>query len=114
MREQSLLPGEPEVCKKCCQTRHLQPYFFDTNDYFEEEFSCMAQRIPDKLHIALEDELKVLGTDELLDCWEQSQFLEVFMEGDPLDVTRSNAYERVIIQELQLRKCQATHNYSIS
>ena len=66
----------------------------------------MAQSIPTGLRTMFEDEIKILGNDELLDCWEQSQFLEVYMEGEPLDVTRTTAYERVIIQELQLRKCQ--------
>ncbi|MDD2220286.1 MAG: hypothetical protein PHO79_02650 [Desulfoplanes sp.] len=70
----------------------------------------MAQRIPAGLHTVLEDEIKILGNDELLDCWEQSQFLEVYMEGEPMDAIRSNAYERIIIQELQLRKCQHPHS----
>ncbi len=56
--------------------------------------------------IPLTDQIRSLGDDELLDFWEETQYLEKFLEEDrsmPSDQTLE--YERIILQELQLRSC---------
>lgn len=52
----------------------------------------------------VEDQIKELQDDELLDFWEQSQRLEKFLqeEFNVRDV-HTVEYERLIVQELQLR-----------
>lgn len=67
----------------------------------------MAQFFPYFENITLEDQIKSLGDDELLDFWEETQFLDKFMgeeEQEPVPV-HSWEYERLILQELQLRSC---------
>ena len=54
----------------------------------------------------LEDQVKSLRDDELLDFWEETQYLEKFLEEEFNPGTASSLeYERVILQELQLRSC---------
>ncbi|GAU09452.1 hypothetical protein [Desulfoplanes formicivorans] len=64
----------------------------------------MAQSLPFNPEPDFRDEVKTLGNDELLDCWEQTQFVDTFMEGEPMDQVRTTVYEQVILQELQLRR----------
>ncbi len=56
--------------------------------------------------IPLADQIKTLGDDELLDFWEETQYLEKFLEEE---ITAQGGYslesERLILQELQLRSC---------
>ncbi|WP_462324322.1 hypothetical protein [Desulfoplanes sp.] len=66
----------------------------------------MAQAFPFGAEPDFEEEIKTLGNDELLDCWEQSQYVDAFMDGEPRNEVRITAYEQVIVQELQLRHCQ--------
>lgn len=55
----------------------------------------------------LADQLKALADDELLDFWEETQYLDRFLEEEEaLESEESLEYERVILQELQLRSCQ--------
>ncbi len=65
----------------------------------------MAQSFPFGPEPDFQDEVKTLGNDELLDCWEQTQFVDAFMEGEPMDQVQTTVYEQVILQELQLRRC---------
>ncbi|MHC1751839.1 hypothetical protein [Humidesulfovibrio sp.] len=58
----------------------------------------------------LEEQIKSLGDDELLDFWEETQHLTRVMAagqdfpGDlPGDETMHPEYERLILQELQVR-----------
>lgn len=54
----------------------------------------------------LQDQIKSLGDEELLDFWEETQYLEKFL-GEEI-ATRpeySVEYERLILQELQIRSC---------
>jgi len=58
----------------------------------------------------LEEQIKSLGDDELLDFWEETQHLTRVMAasqnipGDlPEDETMHPEYERLILQELQVR-----------
>jgi len=56
--------------------------------------------------IPLTDQIKSLGDDELLDFWEETQHLERFLEEEfRPEGEFSMEYERLIVQELQLRSC---------
>ncbi len=69
----------------------------------------MGQFLPDAGQFPLEDQIKNLGDDELLDFWEETQYLERLLEEEENDDTdHSMEYERVILQELMLRSCRRT------
>lgn len=69
----------------------------------------MGQFFPDSDQFPLEDQIKNLGDDELLDFWEETQYLErVLVEEESPQVEHSVEYERVILQELRLRSCRRT------
>jgi hypothetical protein len=52
----------------------------------------------------LEEQVKALGDEELLDFWEESQFLEIYVEDEQLiNNTRMIRYEEVILKELHIR-----------
>ena len=55
----------------------------------------------------LEEQLKILEEDELLDFWEESQFMDSFLENGHRTIPSFPAmnYERLILQELQIRAC---------
>jgi len=67
----------------------------------------MANFIPQAHHFPLEEQIKTLGDDELLDFWEETQFLEKMLgeEFDPGEAP-TQEYERIILQELQFRSCK--------
>ncbi|WP_320008266.1 hypothetical protein [Maridesulfovibrio sp.] len=68
----------------------------------------MAQFSPTE-SITLEDQIKSLANDELLDFWEETQFLAKMLEQDNQeDIQYSPEYERLILQELQLRSSMKT------
>jgi hypothetical protein len=57
----------------------------------------------------LADQIKSLGDDELLDFWEETQYLEKFLEEEQSSTMESSLeYERLILQELQLRSSRRT------
>ena len=69
--------------------------------------------------LSLEEQIKSLGDDELLDFWEETQHLSKLMGGDvsltgelpllgelPLGERLPPEYERLILQELQVRSCR--------
>jgi len=57
--------------------------------------------------MTLDEHVKILGDDELLDFWEESQFLDDFLQEHQAAAARStHVYEQVIVQELQLRFSQ--------
>ncbi len=66
----------------------------------------MGQYIPDNDQYPLEDQLKTLADDELLDFWEEAQMLDrpLGENAEPVNVTPLE-YERIILQELMLRSC---------
>lgn len=69
----------------------------------------MGQFFPDADQFPLEDQIKNLGDDELLDFWEETQYLErMLVEEEPNEPDHSVEYERVILQELMLRSCRRT------
>lgn len=68
----------------------------------------MAQFSPTE-NITLEDQIKSLANEELLDFWEETQFLAKMLEQDNQEnVQYSPEYERLILQELQLRSSMKT------
>ena len=69
----------------------------------------MGQFFPNAGQFPLEDQIKNLGDDELLDFWEETQYLErMLVEDDETEDDHSVEYERVILQELMLRSCRRT------
>jgi hypothetical protein len=67
----------------------------------------MGQFLPQSINFPLEEQIKTLADDELLDFWEETQFLGKFLEEEMFAHPESSMeYERLIIQELQLRSCQ--------
>lgn len=67
----------------------------------------MANTFPYPEDAPLHMQIKSLGDDELLDFWEETQFLDRFLEEDLMSRNQSSVqYERLILQELQLRSCR--------
>ncbi len=63
----------------------------------------------DELSIA--DQIKTLSDEELLDFWEETQYLERFLEEEFAgDTIQSMEYERIIILELHVRTCMRAIN----
>ncbi len=57
--------------------------------------------------VSLDEHVKILEDEELLDFWEESQYMEGFLEGQfAMSTLPPGGYERLILQELQLRFCQ--------
>lgn len=64
----------------------------------------MANLFPYPEEAPLNMQIKALGDEELLDFWEETQFLDRFLEPDQLTRNQaSHEYEKIILQELQLR-----------
>lgn len=65
-------------------------------------------------NITVEDQIKALANDELLDFWEETQFLaKILAHENQEQIPQTNIqynpeYERLILQELQLRSCMRT------
>jgi len=73
----------------------------------------MGQFLPANDQFPLEDQIKNLGDDELLDFWEETQYLDrLFEEDKGPEVEHSVEYERVILQELMLRSCRRTLDHN--
>ena len=67
----------------------------------------MANLLPFPEETPLAMQIKSLGDEELLDFWEETQFLERFLkEGTSIQEHNSLQYEKLILQELQLRSCR--------
>ena len=74
-----------------------------------KESTRMGQFFPDTDQFPLVDQIKNLGDDELLDFWEETQYLErMLVEDESPEADHSVEYERVILQELMLRSCRRT------
>lgn len=55
---------------------------------------------------SLEEQVKSLADEELLDFWEETQQLARMLdEQEQSDIEYNPEYERVILQELQYRTC---------
>ena len=66
----------------------------------------MGQYFPENDQYPLEEQVKTLADDELLDFWEETQFIE---RPDPQELAPAPVnqleFERIILQELMLRSC---------
>lgn len=57
-------------------------------------------------HGSLEEQVKELADDELLDFWEETQQLAKLLDQDAqADLEYNPEYEQVILRELQYRTC---------
>lgn len=66
----------------------------------------MGQFMAGRDNYPLEEQIKTLGDEELLDFWEETQYLDRFLEEESGFQDDSNLeYERLILKELQLRSC---------
>ncbi len=66
----------------------------------------MAQFFPYFENITLVEQIKNLPNDELLDFWEETQYLDEYLEKDlEMVPLASPEYERAVLQELQIRSC---------
>ena len=55
---------------------------------------------------SLEEQVKNLADEELLDFWEETQQLARMLDQEQeTDISYNPEYERVILQELQYRTC---------
>lgn len=55
---------------------------------------------------SLEEQVKTLADEELLDFWEETQQLaKMIDQQEQTDIEYNPEYERVILQELQYRSC---------
>jgi len=61
----------------------------------------MGQFFPPDSHYPLEDQVKTLADDELLDFWEEAQLLD--RNASVSCLPNHPHYERIILQELMLR-----------
>ncbi|MFW5487429.1 MAG: hypothetical protein ACNI3A_03255 [Desulfovibrio sp.] len=67
----------------------------------------MGQMLNTYDSLTVEDQIKTLGDQELLDFWEETQQLErLLTENTGEQQASSLDYERLILTELQLRFCQ--------
>jgi hypothetical protein len=73
----------------------------------------MGQFAASEDSFTLEEQIKSLGDDELLDFWEETQHLTRIMSAEsanPVDLGDEDRvhpeYERLILQELQVRSCR--------
>lgn len=62
----------------------------------------------DHEYLPLEEQVKSLADDELLDFWEETQYLVRFLDvgGCPRQVEFNPEHERIILQELMVRSCR--------
>ncbi len=66
----------------------------------------MARALPHEQameSIALEVQLQHLDREELLDFWEESQFLDQYLDASTFSCAPSLHYEQAIVLELQRR-----------
>ena len=62
----------------------------------------MAQFFPYLENASVADQIRSLPNEELLDFWEETQYMEKGSEHVPFF---SLEYERAVLQELQIRSC---------
>ncbi|MFP4629356.1 MAG: hypothetical protein ACLFMQ_01400 [Desulfohalobiaceae bacterium] len=65
----------------------------------------MAQFFPYFEEVSLAEQIKSLPNDELLDFWEETQYIDKFMAREEPAPVYSLEYERAVLQELQIRSC---------
>jgi len=66
----------------------------------------MAQFFPYFENVTVAEQIKTLPDDELLDFWEETQYLDKFFDQSTEPIPSYNLeYERAVLQELQIRCC---------
>ncbi|WP_027370739.1 hypothetical protein [Desulfovermiculus halophilus] len=66
----------------------------------------MAQFFPYFQSVSVTDQIKTLPNEELLDFWEETQYMDTYSQKDSEQLPFfSLEYERAVLQELQLRRC---------
>jgi len=66
----------------------------------------MAQFFPYFVDVNVADQVRSLSTKDLLDFWEETQYMEEKLTADPERMPTYNVeYERAVLQELQIRSC---------
>ncbi len=66
----------------------------------------MAQFFPYYENATVLDQIKSLPNDELLDFWEETQYIEKSFERELEQFNPHNLeYEKAVLQELQIRCC---------
>lgn len=63
--------------------------------------------------VSPDEHVKALKDEELLDFWEDSQYLEGMLQ-ECMYSSAAGGYERLIVQELQLRTCRRHVGRSLS
>lgn len=76
--------------------------------------SLMAHFFPYLVDSALMEQIKNLPTEELLDFWEETQFLDDQLEqGEGPSLMLNLEYERAVLFELQIRKWRGKLNIDL-
>lgn len=66
----------------------------------------MAQFFPYFVNVQIADQIKSLPTRDLLDFWEETQYMEEKLSSEMEAMPAYNIdYERAVLQELQIRSC---------
>jgi hypothetical protein len=66
----------------------------------------MAQFFPYFVNVNVADQIRSLSTKDLLDFWEETQYMEENLNTDAQGMPAYNVeYERAVLQELQIRSC---------
>ncbi len=66
----------------------------------------MAQFFPYFVNVNVADQIRSLSTKDLLDFWEETQYMEEKLSADVQGMPAYNVeYERAVLQELQIRSC---------
>lgn len=66
----------------------------------------MAQFFPYFVNVNVADQIRSLSTQDLLDFWEETQYMEENLNTDTQGMPAYNVeYERAVLQELQIRSC---------
>ncbi len=74
----------------------------------------MAHFFPYLVDSALMEQIKNLPTEELLDFWEETQFLDDQLEqGEGPSLMLNLEYERAVLFELQIRKWRGKLNIDL-
>jgi len=71
--------------------------------FIRRKYLLMAYFLRHPDNYPIEEQVKSLGDEELLDFWEESQFLEIYIEDEQLLNNKMVKYEEVILKELHIR-----------
>lgn len=66
----------------------------------------MGSFLPEEQEFTLEEQIKVLADEELLDFWEEAHFFNKAIEGEDSVLSSKINYEVLILKELKIRTCK--------